>query len=408
MNSIISHGMNNRIASLQPYPFQKLADLFVNVTPPADKTKILLSLGEPKHLPPQFVLNKLADSLETLTRYPVSHGLSELRITICNWLVKRFAISNELLDPDKHVLPVAGTREALFSFAQAVIDTSQPKKPLVLMPNPFYQIYEGATLLAGAEPYFLNTDKTNHYQIDLDAVSNQVWQRAQLIYICSPGNPTGAVLDRESLKKLVNLANKFDFIIAADECYSEIYFDDQSPPPGLLEVASAMGVTDFSRCIVFHSLSKRSNLPGLRSGFVAGDAKILKKYLQYRTYHGAALPVPTQMASIQAWQDETHVIKNRQMYQQKFAAVLDILGPVLAVQQPEAGFYLWAETPINDQDFAQQLYANEHIVVLPGSYLSRDTEQGNPGENHIRMALVANIEESIDAAERIKHFIETI
>ncbi|MFV1993573.1 MAG: succinyldiaminopimelate transaminase [Acidiferrobacterales bacterium] len=400
--------MNNRIASLQPYPFQKLANLFANVTPPADKTKILLSLGEPKHLPPQFVLNKLADSLDALAHYPVAHGLSELRTAICSWLAKRFAISNELLDPAQHVLPVAGTREALFSFAQAIIDTNQPEKPLALMPNPFYQIYEGAALLAGAEPYFLNTDKTNHYQVNLDAVPDQVWQRAQLIYICTPGNPTGAVLNRESLKKLINLADKFDFIIASDECYSEIYFDDKSPPPGLLEVAAAMGVTDFSRCIVFHSLSKRSNLPGLRSGFAAGDATILKKYLQYRTYHGAALPVPTQLASIQAWSDEAHVIKNREMYRQKFAAVLDILGSVLTVQQPEAGFYLWAETPINDEDFAQQLYANENIVVLPGSYLSRDTEAGNPGENYIRMALVASVEESIDAAKRIKNFTETI
>lgn len=408
MNPGINPIMNKRIASLQPYPFQKLANLLADVTPPADKTKILLSLGEPRHAPPQFVLEKLAASLDTLARYPVTRGEPELRVAISDWLSKRFAIPGKLLDPDKHILPVAGTREALFSFAQAVFDISRSDKPLVLMPNPFYQIYEGAALLAGAEPGFLNTDKSNQYRIDLDSVSHQTWQQTQLIYICTPGNPAGAILDEETLKKLIELANKFDFVIASDECYSEIYFNNQSPPPGLLQVAATTGNEDFSRCVVFHSLSKRSNLPGLRSGFVAGDASILEKYLQYRTYHGAALPIPTQLASSLAWCDEQHVIENRALYGEKFAAVLDILDPVLDINRPEAGFYIWLETPFNDEDFARQLYANENIVVLPGSYLSRESGGSNPGKNHVRMALVATKEECVEAANRMKRFIESI
>lgn len=400
--------MNKRIASLQPYPFQKLATLFADVTPPADKSKILLSLGEPKHAPPDFVIEKLASSLDALARYPVTRGEQELRVAISDWLARRFSIPAKHLDADKHILPVAGTREALFSFAQAVFEVSITDKPLIMMPNPFYQIYEGAALLAGAKTYFLNTNKSNQYRIDLDAVADEAWRQTQLIYICTPGNPAGAVLDHDNLKRLIELAHEFDFIIASDECYSEIYFDDQSPPPGLLEVAAAAGYEDFSRCVVFHSLSKRSNLPGLRSGFVAGDASILDKYLQYRTYHGAALPLPTQMASTLAWQDEAHVAENRSLYKEKFAAVLDILGPVIEINRPEAGFYVWLETPINDEDFARQLYANENIVVLPGSYLSRQTKSGNPGKNHVRMALVATVEECVAAAERIRHFIESI
>jgi N-succinyldiaminopimelate aminotransferase len=302
------------------------------------------------------------------------------------------------------VLPVAGTREALFAFAQAVVDRST--KPLVLSPNPFYQIYEGAALLAGAEPWFLNTTAENGFLPDLDAVPAEVWQRCQLIYLCTPGNPTGAVADVAYLQQLIGLADEHDFVIASDECYSELYFDEATPPPGLLQAAAAMGRSDYQRCVVFHSLSKRSNLPGLRSGFVAGDAEVLARFLKYRTYHGCALPPPTQAASIAAWNDEAHVQANRDLYRQKFDAVLAILKPVLKVERPDAGFYLWPETPISDIDFAQQLFAQQHVTVLPGSYLSRDAHGGNPGAGRVRMALVAELDECIEAAERIRRFVE--
>jgi N-succinyldiaminopimelate aminotransferase len=303
------------------------------------------------------------------------------------------------------VLPVAGTREALFAFAQAVVDRSQDA--LVLSPNPFYQIYEGAALLAGAEPYFLNTSAENGFLPELDAVPAEMWQRCQLIYLCTPGNPTGAVAGIDYLQKLIRLADEHDFIIASDECYSELYFD--APPPGLLQAAAAMGRIDYKRCVVFHSLSKRSNLPGLRSGFVAGDAEVLAGFLKYRTYQGCALPAHTQAASISAWSDESHVATNRELYRQKFDAVLAILQPVMKVERPDAGFYLWAESaPLSDSDFAQQLFAQQNVTVLPGSYLSRDAHGINPGAGRVRMALVAELDECIEAAERIRDFITSL
>jgi N-succinyldiaminopimelate aminotransferase len=302
-------------------------------------------------------------------------------------------------------MPVNGTREALFAFAQCVIDTKQSDASIV-MPNPFYQIYEGAALLAGAKPVYLPCTEETGFVPNFDAVSTETWDACQLIYLCSPGNPTGAVINRTEMQKLLNLAEKHDFIIASDECYSELYFDEAHPPTGLLEVAAHMGNSDYQRCVVFHSLSKRSNAPGLRSGFVAGDAKILEQFLLYRTYHGSAMSPVFQAASSVAWQDETHVKHNRDLYRQKFSAVLEILQPVLAVQQPEASFYLWPETPINEEQFTKKLFAQQHVNVVPGSYLSREVNGFNPGSHRIRMALVASVSECIESAERIRHFVQ--
>ncbi len=398
--------MNPDLADLHPYPFEKLAKLKQGCQPPVDKAHIALSIGEPKHPTPAFITEAVIEHLHGLSNYPTTAGTVALREAIADWLNARFQLNGHI-DPANQVIPVNGTREALFAFAQAVVDRNQ-KAPLVLMPNPFYQIYEGAAILAGAEPYFLNCDADNNFIPDFNAVTADIWDRCQLIYLCSPGNPTGAVIDQPTLTKLIELAHKHDFIIASDECYSEIFFDDVNPPIGLLQAAVAAGYEDSSRCVVFHSLSKRSNAPGLRSGFVAGDANILKNFLRYRTYHGCAMAPATQSASIVAWQDETHVLKNRSLYREKFAAVLSILSPVMNVQLPDAGFYLWAETPISDTEFAQKLFAEHNVTVLPGSYLGRETDNGNPGSNRIRMALVAPLDECVDAAYRIRTLIETL
>jgi N-succinyldiaminopimelate aminotransferase len=319
----------------------------------------------------------------------------------------RYGLPEDSLDAEQHILPVNGTREALFAFAQAVIDRSD-SDAAVLMPNPFYQIYEGAALLAGATPVFMDCTAENNYVPDFDAVDAATWRACQLIYICSPGNPTGAVIEQAQLQQLIALSDEYDFIIASDECYSEIYFDEAQPPVGLLQAAAAMGRTDYKNCVVFHSLSKRSNAPGLRSGFVAGDADVLEQFLRYRTYHGCAMPLQHQYASMAAWSDEQHVRENRQLYQQKFAAVLSILEPVLPVQQPQAGFYLWPQTPVGDEKFAKQLFMQENITLLPGSYLSRDNHGRNPGSNHVRMALVASLDECVEAAKRIRHFCTSL
>ncbi|MDZ7925507.1 MAG: succinyldiaminopimelate transaminase [Marinagarivorans sp.] len=401
--------MNNALNDLHPYPFEKLAALKAGIMPPA-LNHIALSIGEPKHSPPPFVLEALIANLDKLTQYPLTKGLPELRIAIAQWASNRFGLNNTL-DAEQHILPVAGTREALFAFTQAVIngDTNKTNnKPKVLMPNPFYQIYEGAALLAGAEPYFLNCTADNSFLPDLDAVPSDVWQDCQLLFLCSPGNPTGAVMDEAYFIKALELAEEYDFIIASDECYSELYFDEAQPPVGLLQACINSGRKDFKRAVVFHSLSKRSNLPGLRSGFVAGDGDVLAQFLKYRTYHGCALSVPTQLASLAAWQDEAHVKANRDLYRQKFTQVVEILNPVLPVAIPSASFYLWPQTPIADTDFAQQLFAQQNVTVLPGQYLARATATGNPGENYIRMALVANVEECIDAAQRIRRFVESL
>lgn len=396
--------MNRALDLLQPYPFEKLRALLAGVQPPADKKAIALSIGEPKHRSPDFVARTLADNLAQLAVYPTTLGLPALRESIVRWCERRFGVPAGWLDAARHVLPVNGTREALFAFTQAVVDR-QPDA-LVVSPNPFYQIYEGATLLAGATPHYLPCLAGNGFNPDFDAVPEDVWQRCQILFICSPGNPTGALVPLDTLKKLIALADRYDFVIAADECYSELYFDEGNPPPGLLSACAELGRSDFKRCLVFHSLSKRSNLPGLRSGFVAGDAEIVKPFLLYRTYHGCAMPVQTQLASIAAWDDEEHVRANRELYRAKFDAVLDVLGDALDVQRPDGGFYLWAKTPVDDQTFTRELFEREHVTVVPGSYLSREVDGVNPGAGRVRMALVAPLAECVEAAQRIRRYLE--
>jgi N-succinyldiaminopimelate aminotransferase len=398
--------MNPHLQKLQPYPFEKLSELKQGITPPGDKPHIALSIGEPKHPTPHFIAESLIAHLHGLANYPATKGLPELRRTIADWLSRRFSLPVESVDPERHVLPCNGTREALFSFAQCIIDAS--RQPLVMMPNPFYQIYEGATLLAGAEPYFLNTTRETGYLPDFESVPAKAWERCQLVYICSPSNPSGAVIDTETHRKLINLSERYGFIIASDECYSELYTDESAPPPGLLQSAHAMGNTEFKRCIVFHSLSKRSNAPGLRSGFVAGDAEVIKHYQLYRTYHGCALSLPVQHASIKAWQDEKHVVENRAAYRRKFSAVYEILQDHLDLSLPPAGFYLWPDTHYDDRQFVRDLYAQQNLTVLPGSFLSREAHGVNPGKNHVRMALVAPLEECVEAAHRIREFIQSL
>ncbi|MVW76410.1 succinyldiaminopimelate transaminase [Pseudomonas xionganensis] len=396
--------MNQALQQLQPYPFEKLRALLGGVTPAADKSPIALSIGEPKHKSPDFVAQALADNLDQLAVYPTTLGLPALREAIANWCQRRFGLPAGVLDAARHVLPVNGTREALFAFTQAVVQ--RDIDGLVVSPNPFYQIYEGAALLAGAQPHYLPCLEEHGFNPDFDAVGDEVWQRCQILFLCSPGNPTGALVPLETLKKLIALADKFDFVIAADECYSELYFDEANPPAGLLTACAELGRHDFKRCVVFHSLSKRSNLPGLRSGFVAGDADILKAFLLYRTYHGCAMPVQTQLASVAAWNDEAHVRANRDLYREKFDAVLAILDGVLDVQRPDGGFYLWAKTPVEDERFTRELFARQHVTVVPGSYLSREVNGTNPGANRVRMALVAPLAECVAAAERIRDFVK--
>lgn len=400
--------MNHHLASLHPYPFEKLAALKQGITPPLDKAHIALSMGEPQHAAPKFIADAIITHLPGLSSYPTTKGIVALRQTIAQWLARRFQLTASAVNPETQVLPVNGTREALFAFAQCVVNTEGSIKPLVLMPDPFYQIYEGAAILAGAEPYFLNTTASNNYLPDFDAVPESVWQRCQLLYICSPGNPSGEIIGQASLVKVMQLAERYNFIIASDECYSELYADESNPPPGLLQAAHNIGNTAFKRCVVFHSLSKRSNVPGLRSGFVAGDAAVLAQFLRYRTYHGCAMPLPTQQASILAWQDEGHVQENRHLYRAKYDAFISILSSVCSITRPPASFYIWLNTPIADTDFAQQLFAQENITVLPGSYLSRSFAGINPGANHVRIALVAPLEDCIMAAERIKNFINSL
>jgi N-succinyldiaminopimelate aminotransferase len=402
--------MNPDLKKLQPYPFEKLNALKAGCKPavvgPAAEKHIALSIGEPKHDAPKLVLDSILNNLHQINRYPITKGSPELRTAIASWLSSRFKLSDNALDPGQHILPVTGTREALFSFAQCAIDHAADS--LILMPNPFYQIYEGAAFLSGATPCFYNTVKENNYLPDFDAIDENTWQRCKIIYICTPGNPTGSVISRQQLSKLIKLSLQHDFIIASDECYSEIYFDEDKPPTGLLEAAAEMGNDEFTNCIVFHSLSKRSNLPGMRSGFVAGDARLIKSFLLYRTYHGCAMPPVHQLASIEAWNDEAHVEQNRKLYVEKFDAVIDILKPVIKVTLPDAGFYLWLYTPVDDETFAKDLYAQQNVTVLPGSYLSRENHGINPGKNHVRMALVAPLDECIMAANRIKQYIQTL
>ncbi len=397
--------MNPDLSKLQPYPFEKLAELKSGVIPPAELPHIALSIGEPKHPAPAFVLDVLRNELPRVENYPTTKGLPELSGAIAGWLERRFSL--QLVDPVSQVIPVNGTREAIFAFTQAAVSRSE-YRPLVVSPNPFYQIYEGAAYLSGAEPYFLPCLEENGFNPDYDAVPAEIWQRCQLLFVCTPGNPTGSTLKLDDFRKLLELADEYNFILASDECYSEIYVDGAEAPMGLLEACTLLGRHDFRNCVVFHSLSKRSNLPGLRSGFIAGDADLLKPFLLYRTYHGCAMSVHTQLASIAAWNDEQHVADNRVQYTQKFRSVLEMLSPVLNVKQSEASFYLWPETPVNEETFARELFAQQNVTVLPGSYLSRTVNGINPGANRIRMALVASVEECTAAAVRIRALTESL
>jgi N-succinyldiaminopimelate aminotransferase len=394
--------VNGRLELLAAYPFERLARLKSGITPPATLPHIAMSIGEPKHAPPAFVIEALRRELSKLDSYPVTAGLPETRASIAHWIERRFKVK---VSPDTMVLPVNGTREALFSFVQAVV-SQRANKPVVAMPNPFYQIYEGAALLAGAEPVFLNTTDGNRFQPDLDAVSDEVWKRCEILFLCTPGNPTGAVLSLEYLRHALRLAEKHNFVVASDECYAELYRDEANPPPSLLQAALANGHDKFQRCMVFHSLSKRSSVPGLRSGFVAGDPALIKPYLLYRTYHGCAMPVPTQLASIVAWNDDAHAAANRALYREKYARVLPILAPVLDVVEPDGGFYLWPDVQRDDETFTRDLFATQNLTILPGSYLARDTRAGNPGRQRVRISLVAPLDECVIAAQRIRTFLE--
>lgn len=391
--------MNPDLQRLQPYPFQKLASLFREVQPNPDYRPISLSIGEPKHATPQFIRDALANNLDGLANYPTTAGSDALRSTIASWLAARYGINAP--NPGTQVLPVNGSREALFSFAQAVVDRNRDN-PVVVCPNPFYQIYEGAAYLSGATPRFLNTLPENNFALDYAQLADETWQRTQLVYVCSPGNPTGRVMTLEEWQELFEMSDRHGFVIAADECYSEIYFSEK--PLGALQAAHRLGRNDYKNLVVFSSLSKRSNVPGMRSGFVAGDAAVIEKFALYRTYHGSAMNPAIQAASIAAWKDEAHVAENRRMYREKIKRVVEILEPALPVTMPEAGFYLWVRTPVADTRYAQALYRDYNVAVLPGNYLARSSGGVNPGENFVRLALVASTEETVEAAQRIAEY----
>lgn len=404
--------MNNNLTELNPYPFAKMTALLANSTPAHTYNEIKLSVGEPKHTPPAFVLDVLRENLDTLRQYPTTNGIFDLRQTIAHWLERRFFLHH--VNPNTEVLPVMGTREAIFSFVQAAVNANDAKdaqdhatdnkSTTVVIPNPFYQIYEGAAILAQATPYFVPCTALNNFKGDYRAVPNEVWEHTQLLFVCSPNNPTGAVMTMEDWELLIRLSDKYGFIIASDECYSELYFAE--PPIGLLQACATLGRHDFKNCVVFHSLSKRSNLPGLRSGFIAGDATILNAYLQYRTYQGCAMPILHQLASIAAWQDERHVAQNRALYQEKFALWMAELGDLLDLRLPDAGFYFWIKVPEqfygDDEVFVKALYEQANIHTLAGRYLSREVNGENPGKGYIRVALVASLEENRDAIRRIQ------
>jgi len=403
--------MNPLLSRLQPYPFERLRQLFAGTTPNPALRPISLGMGEPKHPTPAFIQQAMIDSIVStpsgLSNYPATGGEPKLREAFAQWLQKRYGLS---LDPATQMLPVNGSREALFALTQTLINPAPGNAadgaPVVVCPNPFYQIYEGAALLAGAQTWFVPSDPLRNFAQDWDSVPDSVWARTQLLFVCSPGNPTGAVMPLSEWKKLFDLSDRHGFVIASDECYSEIYFRDE-PPLGGLEAAARLGRTDFKNLISFTSLSKRSNVPGMRSGFVAGDAALIKPFLLYRTYHGSAMSSVVQAASVAAWSDEAHVIENRALYRSKFAQVTPLLAEVLDVALPDAGFYLWAKVRGNDVDFARDLFALYNVTVLPGSYLARDAQGANPGAGRIRMALVADTAECVEAAQRIVQFVQS-
>ena len=391
--------LNPDLQRLKPYPFEQLSTLLSGIQPPAGVTPIPLSIGEPQHAPPQFVLDALTEHMGLIAKYPTTKGTETLRSAIASWLNQRFSITHSPIDPDTQVIPVNGTREAIFAAVQAAADRTVGG--LLVMPNPFYQIYEGAAFMAGLTPHYLPIDASG--QPDYRAVSDRVWADCQFCFICTPGNPSGTVIDEETLEYLINKANEFDFWLASDECYSEIYRN--TPPPGLLEVCAQMGHRDYSQCLVFHSLSKRSNLPGLRSGFVAGDASFIAPFLKYRTYHGCSMSMAVQKASELAWSDEDHVIVNRGLYAEKFQAAADILDEQLDIHDPGAGFYLWAKTPTGCDTFSRDLYAATGVTVLPGQFLGREVDGVNPGAGFVRMALVVEPGTCREALQRIQRFM---
>lgn len=394
--------MNPLLQRLQPYPFERLKQLFSTVTPSAKYPPISLGIGEPRHATPQLVLDALAASTEALSSYPATAGLPALRQSCANWVQRRYGLA---LNPDNQILPINGSREALFAFAQTVVDGSKTGATVVC-PNPFYQIYEGAAFLAGAKAFYAPSDPALNFNVDWGKVPDEVWKNTQLLFVCSPGNPTGSVMPLEDWKTLFELSDRYGFVIASDECYSEIYFREE-PPLGGLEASYKLGRTDYKNLVAFTSLSKRSNVPGMRSGFVSGDANLLKQFLLYRTYHGSAMSGMVQAASIAAWNDEVHVVANRDMYRQKFAVVTPVLAKVLDVKLPDAGFYLWAAVPGgDDQAFARDLLAQYNVTVLPGSFLARESQGFNPGAGRIRMALVAETQECMQAAQRIVEFVQ--
>jgi N-succinyldiaminopimelate aminotransferase len=394
--------MNPHLQLLQPYPFQRLRDLFQGITPNPALTPINLSIGEPKHATPKLIQDALVQNIAGLANYPTTIGVLGLREAISNWISRRYNVP--ALNPETAILPVTGSREALFAFAQVVIDGAKPD-PVVISPNPFYQIYEGAAFLAGATPYFLNTLPSEHAEqdhvMDFESVPVDVLKRTQLVYVCSPGNPSGKVMSLSQWKAIFELSDRFDFVIAADECYSEIYFEESNPPLGALQAAHLLG-RDYTNLVVFSSLSKRSNVPGMRSGFVAGDEKIIKQFALYRTYHGCAMNPAVQSASIAAWNDEAHVIENRRLYAEKFNTVTPMLNEVWKTTKPDAAFYLWVQTQQQDTDVAVKLYRDLNITVLPGSFLAREAHGVNPGQGFIRMALVASLAECVEAGTRIQ------
>ena len=400
--------MNPFLDSLLPYPFERMNALKAGLKVRSNAPHIALSIGEPKHATARFLVDAATNipAVQTgLATYPATRGGESLRAAIGNWATRRFRLPAGALTAAQHILPVSGTREGLFSFAQCVL--SGRTGSCAVLPNPFYQIYEGAILMRGATPYYVACSDSSGLP-DFEAVPDRVWQACELVFICTPGNPTGAVMPLAQMKSLIELADRHDFVIASDECYSEIYSDESRPPPGLLQACAELGRDDFARCVVFHSLSKRSNMPGLRSGFVAGDAAILDRFFLYRTYHGCAMPAHVQHVSELAWSDETHVVDNRALYRKKFAIVTPMLAPVLGVTEPDGGFYYWPRTPIDDESFTRRLFVEENVTVLPGRYLSRFQGDGDPGLNRIRMAMVGELAECVDVAQRIVRFARSL
>ena len=401
----MSSFMTSKLNRLKSYPFEKLNQLIGQVEPRKNLRNIDFSIGEPKHSPPSFILDQVSSAIQEMSRYPKIGGSDRLRDSIKKWLIKRYKLQIDSLDSDQNIAPVAGTREGLFSLTQAIIGDSNSKDPVVLTQNPTYQIYEGAAEMANAEVFYFSTDKQSQNLPYLKSINDEILQRTKIMYLCSPGNPSGKVIPETVIADAIKLAIDFEFLLVSDECYSEIYMDESKPPPGLLEICNKVGNENYKNCLVFHSLSKRSNLPGFRSGFAAGDAKIIQKYKRYRTYHGCSIPEPIQYASSYAWSDETHCISNRVMYRKKFEEVGKILGKYLTYPKPEASFYLWPKTPINSETFTYELFRQQNVTILPGHFMSSDKDGLISGYDRVRLALVNQYDDCVEGARRIEQFI---